>query len=340
MKLYTLPGKEGLNMEQRYAVILSNVGSMSDRFLPSGYGRPYTIDQLFARVGQIPQVTGVELVGTWHVTDNNVKELKKYLEAYNLQLASIIPDHFGQAKWKNGSFASKDPAIRREAVAHAKEMVDAAIELGGRLISLWPGQDGYDYLFQSDYMQERDWFAEGIAEVCAYKKDVKISLEYKIKEPRTHSFLSTASNSLLICQEIGVGNVGVTIDFGHSLNAYETPAETVALLKKYGNKLFHVHMNDNYRHWDDDMIVGSIHTIETLEFFYWLKRTKYDGWLSIDQYPYREDGLEAVREGVNAIESFVKLVDSISAEQIETLIRTGNAAESAAFLRKLLLSNR
>lgn len=62
------------------------------------------------------------------------------------------------------------------------------------------------------------------------------------------------------------------------MNAYENPAETVALLKRYGDKLFHVHMNDNYRYWDDDMIVGSVHTIETLEFFYWLQRTGYDGW--------------------------------------------------------------
>ncbi|MCQ6562844.1 sugar phosphate isomerase/epimerase family protein [Paenibacillus mendelii] len=326
-------------MKPKYAVILSNVGSCSDRFVADGYGPPYTIEELFARVAQIPQVTGVELVGTWHVTESNVAELKGLLEHYELQLVSIIPDHFGQMKWKHGSFAAKDPAMRNAAVAHTKEMIDAAVELGGNLISLWPGQDGYDYLFQADYIQERDWFAEGVKEVSRYRSDVRISLEYKIKEPRTHSYLSTAANALLIAQETGSDNVGVTIDFGHALNAYETPADSVALLKKYGNKLFHVHMNDNYRHWDDDMIVGSVHTIETLEFFYWLKRTQYDGWLSIDQYPYREDGLEAVREGVNAMEAFVKLADSIPEEQIERMFRHGNSPEITAYLRKLLVSS-
>ncbi|BBH23632.1 hypothetical protein Back11_49770 [Paenibacillus baekrokdamisoli] len=327
-------------MSAKYSVILSNVGSCSDRYLTTGYEKPYSISELFERVSKIPQVGGVELIGTWHVTDNNVKEIKRHLDEYGLKLVSIIPDHFGQMKWKYGSFASKDGAIRDLAVAHTKEMIDAAVELGGNLISLWPGQDGYDYLFQADYIQERDWFAEGIKEVCTYRPDVKISLEYKVKEPRTHSYLSTVATSLLIAQEIGTDNIGVTIDFGHSLNAYETPAESVALLKKYGNKLFHVHMNDNYRHWDDDMIVGSVHTIETLEFFYWLKRTGYDGWLSIDQYPYREDGLEAVREGVNAMEDFVNLVDSISTGEIESLIRKGNSPEITAYLRKLLLSAR
>lgn len=327
-------------MSHRYSVILSNVGSSADRFLISGYDRPYSIPELFARVKQIPQVTGVELIGSWHVTENNVQELKRHLDESGLQLVSIIPDHFGRMKWKNGSFAAKDAEIRRQAVAHTKEMIDAAVELGGDLISLWPGQDGYDYMFQADYIQERDWFAAGVREASAYRADVKISLEYKIKEPRTHSYLSTVATSLLIVQETGADNVGVTIDFGHALNAYETPAESVALLKKYGDKLFHVHMNDNFRHWDDDMIVGSIHTIETLEFFYWLKRTGYDGWLSIDQYPYREDSLAAVREGVNAMEAFAELVDRIPSGELEALIHGGQAPEITAYLRKLLLNGR
>jgi len=324
-------------MKANYSVILSNVGSSSDRYVPSGYGRPFSIAELFERVSKIEGVTGVELVGTWHVTEHNVKELKGYLDHYGLKLVSIIPDHFGQIKWKNGSFSAKDQEIRKQAVAHTKEMIDAAVELGGNLVSLWPGQDGYDYLFQADYIQERDWFSEGIKEAALYRPDFRIALEYKVKEPRTHSYLSTAANALLICQETAMSNVGVTIDFGHALNAYETPAESVALLKKYGDKLYHVHMNDNYRHWDDDMIVGSVHTIETLEFFYWLKRTEYTGWLSIDQYPYREDGLEAVREGVSAMQAFVRFVNEMPAQEIDALIRSGNAPQAAAYLRQVLL---
>ena len=50
-----------------------------------------------------------------------------------------------------------------------------------------------------------------------------------------------------------------------------------------------MHFNDNYRLWDDDMIVGSVHTIEYLELLYWLDRIGYDGYLSMDQYPYREE---------------------------------------------------
>lgn len=323
-----------------YSVILSNVGSVADRFVPSGYGPAYTVKELFERVHQIPQITGVELVGNWHIKENNLTDLKTYLTNYNLKVSSVLPDHFGEMKWKHGSFTSKDPVIRKSAISHAKEMMDISAELDCELINLWPGQDGYDYLFQNDYILARDWLAEGLKEVCAHRPDVKVALEYKIKEPRTHSYISTAGTSLLIANEVNASNIGVTIDFGHALNAYENPAESVALLKRHGEKLFHVHMNDNYRHWDDDMIVGSVHTIETLEFFYWLKRTNYDGWLSIDQYPYREDGLEAVYEGVNMMETLYNLAYSLDDSEIQYLIDRNNAAETSAYLRKLLLPSR
>jgi hypothetical protein len=51
----------------KYAVILSNVGTTADRFLPTGYDTPVELPELFRRISQIPQVKGVELVGTWHV---------------------------------------------------------------------------------------------------------------------------------------------------------------------------------------------------------------------------------------------------------------------------------
>ena len=50
--------------------------------------------------------------------------------------------------------------------------------------------------------------------------------------------------SLYSARECG-NNVGVVIDFSHSLMAKEKQAESVGLLSMH-NKLFNVHMNDAY----------------------------------------------------------------------------------------------
>jgi xylose isomerase len=126
------------------------------------------------------------------------------------------------------------------------------------------------------------------------------------------------------------------LDFGHALLAYEKPAESVALLKSFGEKLFHVHINDNYRLWDDDMMVGSVHLIEYLEFFYWLKRTGYDGWISIDQFLYREDGVKGTEESIRWIEECSRLADGLNDSKIASVFETGKAVEALRMLRELI----
>jgi sugar phosphate isomerase/epimerase len=320
----------------KYSVILSNVGSCSDRYMSGGYSKPFSIEELFERVAGIEHVEGVELVGNWHITDKNVKQIKDNLDRTGLKLVSIIPDHFGEMKWGKGAFSSKDAAIRKEAVNSTKSMMDAAAELGGDLVSLWPGQDGYDYYFQADYMEERSWFEEGVKECCQHRKDVRVAIEYKPKEPRNRSYPSNVSSTLLMVNEINEENCGVTIDYGHAMVAYENVAESVAMLKKYGNKLFHLHMNDNYGYWDDDMITGSIHTIPYLEFLYWLKVTNYEGWISMDQYPYREDGQKAVNESIQWLVTLNKVMNRMDENEARRVIKLGDATESSKMLRKYM----
>ena len=126
----------------------------------------------------------------------------------------------------------------------------------------------------------------------------QLLLEYKPKEPRNFCFMARASDTLLLAKETALDNVGVTIDTGHALVGGENVAESIVILQEYGRKLFHMHFNDNYGHWDDDMIIGSVHFPLFVETLFWLKETNYTGWLSMDQYPYREDGQGALRESV------------------------------------------
>ncbi len=319
-----------------YSVILANVGMCSDRYLSTGYSKPFTLDQMFERVASVDGVTGVELVSSWNITPKNVTQVKENLQKHNLQLVSIIPDHFGEMKWGKGAFTSKDKKIREEAIAVTKELMDISAELKGDLISLWPGQDGFDYPFQGDYIEEVGWFEEGVKACCKHRDDVRIAIEYKIKEPRNFSYPSTLYASMLMLGEIDMPNCGITIDYGHAHVAGENVAQSVAMAKKYGDKLFHIHMNDNYGYWDDDMITGSIHTIPFIEFFYWLKRTDYKGYISTDQYPYREDGRDAVNESVRWFEVFAELVNQIDENELKAIFATGNACDISKMLRKLM----
>jgi sugar phosphate isomerase/epimerase len=321
----------------KYSVILGNLGNTCDRFLSSGYKNNLSTEEMFRQAVSIEGVEGIELVGNWDITSGNVKVMDSLLKDNNIKLVSIIPDHFGQAVWGKGAFTSRDPMVRKQAVAVTKEMMDILDELGGELINIWPGQDGYDYPFQGNFDEANSWLIEGIKECADYKPDVKIALEYKPKEPRNFSYLARSSDTLLTALDTGCENVGVTIDVGHAFVGGENVSESIYRLMKAG-KLYHMHFNDNYKSWDDDMIVGSIHTVEYVEMLYWLDKTGYEGWYSMDQYPYREDGRDALNESIRWLEALYSRMNEYGLEKIEELIKVGKATDIVRELRSLILS--
>ena len=319
----------------RFSVILGNLGNTCDRFLSSGYKDQPSKAEMFRQAAGIEGVSGIELVGTWDVTTENVAEVGALLTDNGMRCASIIPDHFSQKRWGRGAFTARDPDIRRLAVQVAREMMDVAVELGCDLVNLWPGQDGYDYCFQGDFLHARDWLIDGIRQCAEHRPDVRIALEYKPKEPRTHSYIARASDTLLLAMETGCDTVGVTIDFGHALMAGENVAESAAMLARH-DKLYHMHFNDNYRTWDDDMIVGSVHLVEYVELLHWLRKLDYAGWWSMDQYPYREDARAAISESVRWLAALDGRLSRQAPGRFDELIASGDATRASAAIREFL----
>lgn len=127
------------------------------------------------------------------------------------------------------------------------------------------------------------------------------------------------------------------IDVGHALMAYENAAESAALLQRFGQKLFYMHFNDNWRLWDDDLTVGSIHVVELLELMYWLDRMDYGGWYALDIFPYREDGVRAATESIKWIQAAHRLLDEIGRDKIAAIIAKSDALAASATIREAMM---
>jgi len=320
----------------RYSVILGNLGNTCDRFLSSGYKEQPAKEEMVRQAASIRGVKGLELVGSWDVTPENVSAMQALLRRHGLECASIIPDLFSQKRWGRGSLSAKDPEIRRQALDECRQVGEIARKMGCKLVNLWLGQDGYDYPLQSNFGLERGWLTANLRKFATDFPDLKIALEYKPKEPRTHSFQARAADTLLMALDVDRPNVGVCIDVGHALVAGENMAEAAVILQQR-KKLFHLHFNDNYRTWDDDMIVGSVHFTEYLELLFWLEEIGYRGWYSMDQYPYREDGAAAVGESVRFLQALGSRLTVGRRAELRSLIAEGDPTQTTAWVRELIL---
>ena len=324
-----------MTMQRDYSVILGNLGNTRDRFCPGYKDNPDTMDML-KQAAAIPHVTGIELVGTWDIRPDNAKEMQQALVDLGLTCVSIIPDLFADRVYWKGSYSSREATVRRHAIDYTRQMCEIAGEMGCETINIWPGQDGYDYLLCADYEREREWFCEAVRELAEAYPSLRFALEYKPKEPRTHSYIARMADTLLMVQDTGLDNVGVCIDTGHAFVAGEVVGESIVLAHRAGNRLFHMHFNDNHAMWDDDMIVGTVHSVCFLETLYWLDRCAYKGWISMDQYPYREDAAESIGESILWLVRFDEILQA-NREEIDRLVAIGDAVETSRFLRKIFL---
>lgn len=324
--------------KNRYSVILGNLGNTCDRFLSGGYKDVPPKEQMIRQAAAIPGIEGIELVGTWDITPQNAAQVQRQLADAGLSCVSIIPDLFSQKRWGLGSLSAKSADTREAALEACREVSRTAQQIGCPLINLWLGQDGYDYPLTADYRTQRAHLTENIHAVASEFPGLRYALEYKPKEPRNFSFHARAADTLLMARETGLDNVGVCIDVGHALMAGENVAESAVLLNHYGSKLFHMHFNDNYRSWDDDMIVGSVHLAEYIELLFWLGEIGYDGWYSMDQYPYREDGAAAVSESVAFLRDVESLLTAPRKDDLRKLITSGDATATTRYIRQMLFA--
>ena len=114
-------------------------------------------------------------------------------------------------------------------------------------------------------------------------------------------FWDSAAKTALGIKAMGVDNVGVLLDFGHALFGGESPAAAAQLLIDH-DLLWAMDVNDNLRGWDDDMVVGTVHPVELFEFFYTLKSNGWEGVWQLDQFPFREDTVEAARLSIRFLQ--------------------------------------
>jgi xylose isomerase len=317
--------------DMKFAAGLWIFSSCLDRFCTKGYKEETTLEKRIELAARVKDLRGVEICHPGET--KNLDELKKLLKSHKLEVAMVATDVYSTPKWALGSFTSPKKEIRREAVEITKEAMDVSVELGCKRVSLWLGQDGFDYPFQVNYINAWDWLIEGIRSCADYNGKVTLFLEYKLKEPRTHCFISDIGKCLFLADQIGRKNIGITIDVGHALMAQENLAESFALVHRSKREL-HMHFNDAYRYWDDDMIVGSIHFWEYLELMAWLQRLKYDGWYSLDMYPYREDPVKACEQSIRNLKWYAELVEKIGVNRIFEAIESKSIEETIEFLRE------
>jgi xylose isomerase len=320
----------------RFGAGLWHFGQFRDRYATDGYGPPVSTLEAIKIAGSVQDLSVVDLLYPFNPPDLDLDEVTEALRAAGLAAIAVTPEIYTR-RFGRGGFTNPDPEVRRAAIGLVSAAAAAGRQLGCDYIKIWPGQDGWDYPFQVDYRQIWRYSVDAMAGLARRHHDLRFAIEYKPREPRNRMTFSSMARTLLAIEEMGTDNVGVLLDFGHSLYGGESPAEAAQMAIDRG-KLFAIDVNDNFRGWDDDMVVGSVHLIETLEFFHTLQRNGWTGVWQLDQFPFRENSADAARAGIEVMQAFWRTLRVIDEAGLRAAQESQDALAAQRIIRTALLA--
>ena len=293
---------------------------------------------LIERAASVPGLSAVDFNFPDHLEGTTARDIRAKLDELGLSLNGFAMRYYSDPGFKKGALAHPDAGLRQKALDMTLRGVDALAEAGGDLMTLWLGQDGFDYSFQLDYLRAWDMTAEALRVIAAHNPKIDISIEYKPNEPRAFSLLPDVATTLLMVSDVGAANMGVTLDFAHVLYADEMPAFAASLIARR-SRLLGVHLNDGYGKRDDGLVAGSVHVIQTLELLHVLERLGYRNAIYFDTFPDAV-GLDPVAEcsvNISAVEGMSRVLDRLRQDEaLDEAIARQDAVASQRILQAAL----
>jgi xylose isomerase len=313
------------------------MGPMITRFVPGGYQPDKAEHDTPAKVRRAVEGLG-DLIDDYEfhypqeLSEDNYDAVRDALDGHGIYAMATglhLDPMFGR-----GGLCSPDDGIRDEAVRRTLAAIDMSAHVGAHFI-IWPGIEGYNYPFQTDYADSWARLIDGIgqaAERCR-ERGILLFLEHKNSEPAMKIHMANIGMTLHIIHKLraqGLDNVKVNMDWQHLIMNGENLAEYAALLAAEG-LLGHQHGNSGWGTFDDDNMVGATAFMETIELALELKRAGYGSngeRLGFDLFPYTEDQVAAVRRSVLNYRFIESIVDRIDQDALAAARREKDAVRA------------
>jgi sugar phosphate isomerase/epimerase len=184
------------------------------------------------------------------------------------------------------SFIEPDPAYRRVRIDHTRRALSLCAELGAPHITtepggpLAPGQSRQDAI---------DVFVEVLKPLAEHAHDLGVLL---LIEPEPELLLETTDQYLEVAERLNAPSIGLNFDVGHAFCVKENLPSAIA---KLAGHIRHYHVEDIAASRVHHHLVPGTGAIDFVEVIKAIRATGYDGWVTVELYPFIDDPDAAAR---------------------------------------------
>ena len=206
-----------------------------------------------------------------HLSQERRAMLRALMADKGLACVSLLPAPGGGMGNNPASFL---PEERAATIAHYKEVVDLAADLGSARVLYVCGWRG----FGVSHAQAMDWTRAALTEIAGHAGDkgIEICIEPTAADS---NLIDTAGHALALKADVGLPNIGVMFDTYHSHYRNESAQDYVT---EIGAALTHVHLSDS------DRLPPGAGKLDWHGILGALKAADFDGYLTMEVgFPYR-----------------------------------------------------
>jgi len=298
-------------------------------------------------------LAGLEAHYPNEINDDNLDIWRQFAADTGIGLVTVIPLLFWDEQFEWGSLSNPLPGPRQAAIDRTRRAFELNKEMDTDFAVVWPGIDGYENPFATDFFRMRDAFAHGLAEAMDAVPGVRVAFEPKPYEPRGHILFPTTAEGMVLAHLVepmlthpgnrrlldqGHTLVGLNPEVGHVLMGYEDLAYAYSWPMSEG-RLAHTHWNSQpLGNYDQDLNVGVISPEQTEALLYTLKMYGYQGYFGLDINPERMPVGVAVKICMDAIRAADDRIEELDHEAI--LVAQMHPDEARGWLEAYLVRAR
>jgi sugar phosphate isomerase/epimerase len=262
----------------------------------------HPFDEAAARIADIGY-EGLELLAdvphAWPagLLDGQKQAIRRAMERSGLAFSNInafmmnaVADH-RQPYW-HPSFIELDPHYRQVRIDHTRRALTLCGELGAPHITTEPGGP----LAPGQPRQQAiDLFVEVLKPLAEHAERCGVLL---LIEPEPGLLLETTDQYLEVAERVDAPSIGLNFDVGHAYCVREDLPRAIA---KLAPQIRHYHVEDIAATRVHHHLVPGTGAIDFAEVFQAIRRTGYNGWLTVELYPFQDDPDGAARQALGVL---------------------------------------
>lgn len=204
------------------------------------------------------------------LSDTETAELRRVIQGEGLAVASFIPAQFRYPT----SLCSPIDTIRQDSVCYIRDSIETAAALGAPVVSVCPGHTLYGQTVEDGTGR----LSDSLAAITEFARPYHMRVAIEPADKYETDLLPTCTDALHLANKLGCENLGVLLDTGHTLVVGELADEAA---KALGDKLFHVHIDDNNGVQDQHLVPGE-GVFDFTRFMVALREVEYHGFLGAE----------------------------------------------------------